>query len=125
MSTSKIFTFLRNSKKFFKVKFNFTFSFYKNLSFNKIAALNFSFLFNYFCFSLLNNGRKKLAKNNSNKSDFDYLLNLDNLDQQEKLKISNKKTPKILYISNSSETEDDKLKIKSKIQNHLYSKINI
>lgn len=119
MSTSKIFDFMRNSKKFWNKKFRYTFGINKSfstMSFNKIAALNFSLLFNYFCFSLLDNRNKKLARNNSFKSEFDFLLDYHDLDKQEKIKISNKKTPKIIYLSNSTETDEDKIKIKSNFE---------
>jgi hypothetical protein len=123
---SKIFDFLKNSKKFFRTQLSFTFSnknFYSKFSLKKIAALNFSLLFNYFCFTIIENKRKKIMMNFSKSTNFDYLLNLDNLDDQEKIKNSNKKTPKIIYLSNSSETDEDKIRIRANFEK-MHSKFS-
>ena len=54
--------------------------------------------------------------NFSKSSKFEYLLSLDDIDIQEKIKISNKKTPKIIYLSDSAETDDAQILIKSKFE---------
>ena len=113
MTTSKIFDFMRISRQFLKLKFRFVKKEISNIAFNKIFVLNFSILFNYYLFSILETRRKNPLKNLSNKSDFEYLLNSENMDNEQKLKISSKKTPKIIYVSYSSETDDEKIKIKS------------